>query len=720
MPHWTQSLLAGLMVGLLGVLVAALPASWAWEEDIGLAALFKLRGSRVAPDEVVIVAIGGRTSHQLKVDEEVRNWPRTLHAQLIDQLAAAGAVVITFDIFFKKPSGDEHDRRLAKAMQDAGNVVLFAYLERKILPAGSSKTRTPANKLVQLEHLQPPIPLLADTAVAVAPFILPKVPIKVGRFWIYHDNIRLFSLPVVAQELYSATALSDYLHILEQQDPVLKQRISHSSIEKGERLSIDTLIDLRNEPEFANTLLKTLVSPAMAVLSSEHRRQIETLLATYRAPVHPYFNFYGPPLTITTVSYEDILAGDSQALASIKNKAVFVGYSGHYQTNQQDSFISVFSQSSGLDLSGVEIAATAFANLIHKETLIPLGEAAQATLIVFYGLLIFLLLRVLPPYLSIAAGLVVAILYFAVVYGVFSKANLWLPWTVPLFVQTPLAMLVTLGWHYREARLSRHRLKAIFGYYLPSEVVDRLAHDSDEALGHGEAAFGVCLATDAENYTHLAEHTDPAQLKLLMNRYYELLFTPVRARGGMISDVVGDAMLAIWSAPQDSTKLRASACHAALEIHAAFKNTHRPHQIPTRIGLHAGDLVFSHIGAIDHYEYRAVGDIVNTASRIENFNKQLGTRILISQETLSDLDGLVTRNLGSFHLKGKQQSVILHELVANTKTVSAEILALHAAFAEALSAYQADELATATRLFQAMVQRYPEDGPSRYYLNACR
>ena len=85
--------------------------------------------------------------------------------------------------------------------------------------------------------------------------------------------------------------------------------------------------------------------------------------------------------------------------------------------------------------------------------------------------------------------------------------------------------------------------------------------------------------------------------------------------------------------------------------------------LPTRIGLHSGQMVLGHVGAMDHYEYRAVGDIVNTAARIERLNKLFRTRMLASDDLLFGLDDFLTRRLGTFLLAGKSKPLVIHELI---------------------------------------------------------
>jgi adenylate cyclase len=183
--------------------------------------------------------------------------------------------------------------------------------------------------------------------------------------------------------------------------------------------------------------------------------------------------------------------------------------------------------------------------------------------------------------------------------------------------------------------------------------------------------------------------------------------------------VVGDAMMAIWSAPQGDISIRRNACAAALEITRAIGRANSAAKLPTRIGLHAGQLVMSHVGAIDHYEYRAVGDIVNTAARIENLNKSLGTSILASQEVLDGLDDFICRDLGVFQLQGKQQSLRIFEIIGGADAACRETLQQLDSFSHALAAWQQGDRQSAKRQFEVIQHAYPHDGPTRYYLSLC-
>jgi adenylate cyclase len=266
-------------------------------------------------------------------------------------------------------------------------------------------------------------------------------------------------------------------------------------------------------------------------------------------------------------------------------------------------------------------------------------------------------------------------------------------------------------------RTSREQLRQLFGYYLPGDVIEKLARDNKQPAGLIESAYGVCLASDAQNYTAMAEKMEPKALQNYLNRYFKVLFTPVRANRGIVSDVVGDAMLAIWPATRINHSMEQMACEAALEIGTAIQNSDLEPKLFTRIGLHAGELVMSHVGAIDHFEYRAVGDMVNTTSRIENLNKLLGTRILASEDFVKHLKGIQARELGLFSLSGKEQPIKIFEISAKSEHVDDNLLELHQTFAKALLLWQMGERSAAHRKFKSIAEDFPFDGPTNYYIS---
>jgi adenylate cyclase len=213
-----------------------------------------------------------------------------------------------------------------------------------------------------------------------------------------------------------------------------------------------------------------------------------------------------------------------------------------------------------------------------------------------------------------------------------------------------------------------------------------------------------------------------------MNKYWEVLFKPVKQYGGIIFATAGDSMLAGWVTEKPDASLRNQACQAGLDIARAVdqfneSQSSNEDKLPTRIGLHSGDILLSAIGAIDHYEYGPLGDIVNTVQRIESLNKALHTRILVSEEVIDQLDGFLTRELGRFLLKGKIESISIYELVCRKEESNDQQKIKCMTFAEVLGPFRKGhwkEAEEAIEKFQKSIKSFGEDGPSLFFSDLCK
>jgi len=338
------------------------------------------------------------------------------------------------------------------------------------------------------------------------------------------------------------------------------------------------------------------------------------------------------------------------------------------------------------------------------------------TVVLVLGLLFGLALWPLRSGEALFAALLIAGAYGGFSYWQFISYSQWWPLVVPLFTQLPLAVALVLWRNHRELAQQRQRVHTALGFYVPPAVARRLAEQSTGMEASRQLFHGTCLFTDAEQYTALAEKLGADPLAALMNDYYGVLFRIVEEYGGEISDTAGDSMVAVWATAEPDPTVRARAVRASVAMIEAVDSFNRQRsstQLPTRIGLESGELVIGNIGAAQRYEYRAIGDIVNTASRIQGLNSALGTRVLVSQATLVEQPDTPTRDVGTFLLRGKRLPVRVHELRATARTVfdSSGL----SAFAAALETFRSGQWAHARELFAALAQRYPDDGPTRYY-----
>lgn len=130
-------------------------------------------------------------------------------------------------------------------------------------------------------------------------------------------------------------------------------------------------------------------------------------------------------------------------------------------------------------------------------------------------------------------------------------------------------------------------------------------------------------------------------------------------------------------------------------------------------------MLLSTVGAMDHYEYRAVGDVVITACRLEGLNKHLGTRTLASKTVLDGVEGLLSRELGWFQVVGRIQPILVYELICRDDEADFVRKEAVRAFSVGLDAFRRRRWNEAIEAFHAYIAGYGDDGPSRFYLQLC-
>lgn len=722
-----KSTILGSIVATIGLLSFWLVPGYDLEENLGLELLFKVRGSRPAPDNVVIIAIDKVASDYYQLPNIPAKWPRQLHTQLIEILASKQATVIAIDIFFKDAKDKTNDQLFANAIKKSNNVVLFTHLKRELLNEFGTTPRTQAAELFNIERLIYPTPVIAQASKALAPFALPKYPAKVSKFWTFRIPAgEIATLPVVVLQLLLSQHKNFIanLRLLEKINNITFPRLNSNSSNQAITKFISDMKDWSKQNKSSITeIVNALYSGHYnAYFDQNNKKLLLQFFNLYNAYNQHYLNFIGPPRSITTITYDAVLNNKLPTNFSFKNKVVFIGFSERIQPEQIDNFNTVFSQKNGVDLSGVEIGATAFSNLHDLNSITTLNHINYLLLIAIFGFLAAFIARTLSSVSAIFTLMVISLSYFGFSYYLFNTYSLWLPIIIPLFVLMPLSLFSSIGWQFIETNKERNQIRKAFGFYLPDSVVNELAKKKATVQNSQNLVYGICMATDAEHYTSMSENLTPNTLSVLINKYYEILFNPVRSNQGIISDVVGDAMLAIWTAHNPNQSLRQNACYAAIEVqHNLLKLQQKKEQyaLTTRIGLHSGNIVIGNVGAIDHYEYRAVGDIVNTTNRIQGLNKHLQTKIIASHDTIRDIPNLLIRELGNFKLAGKSKDINLYEIIDFKSNSTPEIKQLIINFKSALCDFKIGNVELALQKFNVLLEIFPTDGPSHFYKNYC-
>ncbi len=743
---------------LVGVAFSFLPQAQYMEQRASLPLLFHLRGDRTAPSEVAIVRIDQRAASSIHLSRDpdryfrcqsitvnqsipgheplpsptrLTEWPRCIHGELIKSLTGAGARLIAFDVLFRPrpalPGGSmnirsEEDRLLVKQIETAGNVLLSRRLDPSGTPHAGAAVAT-------ADNLSPLSIDFERAALGSGIFLLPDAESgRFDRFVAFAPNTWLMSsFPGLAVQAYLREGYEPFRELLVATSPPARELLSgqYADMQSPGALEALTLLARQlfvSDASLHDRMRRALESPQNSKLGPAATAEVAALARMYSSPMEHYFNFYGPPGTIRNVGYEEVLDVRRQAYIQsiVKDKVVFVGRAELNNPETDDYFHTVYSGKGGVDTSGVELAATAFANLLHGESIAPLPSIANAAIALLFGLAVVLLLVQLPIAVGVVIVVAITLAYLIVAVFVFSRFNVWLPIAVPVGIQTGVGIIGTSAWVYWRTKRYAGEMRTLFGHFVPPHVVDGLIKHGKSLGDQRESLTAACVATDVERYVAVAEGLSPAALSEYLDRYFAVLFDVVSRNGGLVTDVVGDAMMAVWPDRNGERAIRAAVCNACLELIAAvdtFNQRSELQRLPTRIGVDWGSIALGPVGAGAHYEFRAIGDPVNTSSRIQGLNKQLGTWLLVSQAMVDGLDELLIRKVGTFLLRGKSIPMTLYELIGRKQAASAAQLDLCSRFAQGLQCARDGHFQRALVYFRGIARDFPGDGPSAFYIS---
>lgn len=323
-------------------------------------------------------------------------------------------------------------------------------------------------------------------------------------------------------------------------------------------------------------------------------------------------------------------------------------------------------------------------------------------------LLILISLRCRGPWL-VAPGVFLIGALFAGGHLLFTRTLLLLDPIAPALTIAAVYITLTLTSYLTTERERRWMQRAFSSYVSPTLVQHLLRHPEHLRLG-GERRECSFVMTDLAGFTALVERSPPEALVDLLNRYLDGLIAIAFGHAGTIDRIVGDAVSVRFSAPvhQPDHAQRAFDCALAIDSFAReFAAAMQAQGIAlgqTRIGVHTGDVIVGNFGGSRQLDYRAFGDAINTAARLESANKSFGTTVAVSAVTLMQCHDAAVRPIGELLLKGKTQAI-----AAFTPLSPAQIASGLAEHYE--KAYRATEQGDAGALaaFTACAERFPDD-----------
>ncbi len=433
-----------------------------------------------------------------------------------------------------------------------------------------------------------------------------------------------------------------------------------------------------------------------------------------------WLNYYSH-MPFQEISYFNAI-DQSQPAGFFKDKIVFIGEGADvagYGGDLREQFRSPWTWLTGDFQLGVEGHALTFSNLVQKDWLRRMPWQAEALVVMLAGLMLGYGLSLFRPLAATGLACAFALVATAISFMVFARFNLWFPWLIPVAAQLPAALAWSYLFHSIRSYMETKLLETSLALYLSPHQVSQIVKRPELLKPGGMQQTVSILFSDIANFSTLSERMAPNDLVKLLNTYYETAIECVHQAEGTVMSLIGDALFVIWNAPQEQSDHGERACRTALLLREQLVrfdagNTGAP--LRTRIGLHTGVACVGNVGSSAHFDYTAIGESVNIASRVEGLNRLLGTNILATREIQTTIKGsIVTRPVGRFKFKGFGKVAEVYELISTAESGDSS-RAWRQAFEKALADFQRRLFREAARGFQQTLLLRPNDGPAQYYL----
>ncbi len=419
-----------------------------------------------------------------------------------------------------------------------------------------------------------------------------------------------------------------------------------------------------------------------------------------------------------TYSYADVLSGKVPPSA-FQGKIVLVGGTAAALFDTKAiPFASIY--------YGVLIHANIIDNLISGNYMREAPSEITLLYVIVLGLLFGLVLPRLSPVRQFVVFLIVVGGGVATAIYMFALRNTIWPMVAPLLTAVSCYGGVVFHRLIVEEREKR-KIKGSFKQYLSPKIIDVLTKDPSKLRLGGEEREVSIFFLDIAGFTTMSETLKPTQLVEVMNHCLTEFSNIILKHDGLINKYIGDCVMAFWNAPADQPLHATQACLAALECIRVLPDINRKLQekglpsIDCRIGVNTGVAVVGNMGSHEKFDYTAMGDPVNLASRLEGANKQYHTRIMISDATFEKArEEIEARDLDLIRVKGKKEPRKVFEVLCKKGELLEEVSEGRKRYHQGLALYRQRSFAEAIEAFQTVFDYLPNDRVTRVYLERAR
>jgi adenylate cyclase len=318
---------------------------------------------------------------------------------------------------------------------------------------------------------------------------------------------------------------------------------------------------------------------------------------------------------------------------------------------------------------GVEIHANLVAGMLDKaiKEKPPFMLGAEVVLLLVGGVALSLLIPMVSALWATVATGVALVLVVAFNFMVWQQADMVLPLAASVLMTVTLYTMNMAYGYFVESR-SKREFTALFGQYVPPELVDKMAEDPGKYNMEPRSAELTILFSDVRGFTSISEALKPDELREYINEYLTDMSNIIRGKyRGTLDKYIGDAIMAFWGAPVEDAQHARNGVLAAIEmqrecevLNAKFAARGWP-TLKIGIGLNSGSVRVGDMGSQVRRAYTAMGDPVNVASRLEARTKGYGLGILVGEATRSIVKEVVFREVDRIKVKGKDEAVTIYE-----------------------------------------------------------
>lgn len=609
-----------------------------------------------ASDDIVIFLVDQNSLDVYEQQKISWPWPREMYAYILEYCRQGGAKAVFLDFVFSESSsyGPYDDKALGEAMAASGNVFIPVSLSKT--EKDIEETSLPFLK----EFFLSPTPALSEAALPMKSVSLPVETILrsargVGNSTFVQDRDGIFRrLPLV--------------------------------------FSLDDSL-LPSIPLALAEFLDRDLSPDDIPLESSGQ-----MIIRYYGKKGTYDSY---SIAAIINSFAQLQEGNQPQIPpeEFRGKTVFIGGSAPGLLDLRPTPFSPV-------CPGVEILATALDNLVHKDFV---RTSTLPTLLLFLASVSFIT--------SVGTSLLKKI-WMTVPFGVFCLgltagaaclafvSGYWLEFVAPVFV-VAMAFTSSMALNYSIEGRQKRFIKNAFRHYLSPDVIERVLENPSLLRLGGEKRMISSFFSDVAGFTSISEGLTPEGLVNLLNDFLSEMTEIILSTGGTLDKYEGDAIISFWNAPLDQPDHAVRACRAALECQKRLAEL-RPvflknygHELFMRIGVNSGPAVVGNMGSHNRFDYTAMGDTINLASRLEGACKQYGIPILVGESTYRMAkDIILAREVDLIRVVGKTKPERVYQVMGEISQVQPETLERVENFHRALELYRKRSWEEALGLFE--------------------